>query len=127
MNKLVKEIPSQRLSYEFLNSLNGIIGLTEREMQIFSALLDIHMSDAKAKQAIDCTINRRKVIRGKNISRDNLSRYIKRYKQLGLLVPDKLTGLLTINRAIVPVVVGGKAVQITLILKLKQDEQLQTI
>lgn len=122
MNKLVKDIPSHKLSYEFLRSLNGIIGLTERELQIFSALLDIYMSDPKAKRAVDCTANRRRLINEKYVTRDNLSRYIKRYKELGLLVIDKTTGLLTMNRAVVPVLVGGKTVQVTLILKLKTDE-----
>ena len=123
MNKFVKDIAGQKLCYEFLRSLNGIIGMTERELQIFSALLVIHMNDPKAKRNVDCTANRRKLIEDRYVTRDNLSRYIKRYKDLGLLVIDKATGLLTINRAVVPVLVGGKSVQITLILKIKDDEK----
>lgn len=121
MNKLVTDIPSSRLSYEFLHSLNGIIGLTERELQVFSILLDLYMSNPRSREAIDCTSNRKHLMLHANVTRDNLSRYIKVYKRKGLLTIDKQAGKLMINPAIVPVVIGGKSVQITMILKLKGD------
>lgn len=119
MNKLIKTVSADRLNYEFLHSLNGIIGLTERELQIFSRMLDLYISDQKSKRvrSVDCTEHRRSIIKELSISRENLSRYIQGYKKKGLIRTDKETGVNTINNAVVPIIIGGKTVQITMILK----------
>lgn len=125
MNKLVKDIPAKRLSYEFLHSLNGIIGLTERELQLLAAMLDLYLAEPKYRDSIDCTDARKKIISITGVSKENLSRYIRLFKQKGLLARSKKHGASTLNTAIVPVVIGGKTVQITMILKIKSNEQLQ--
>lgn len=122
MNKLVKDIPAKRLSYEFLHSLNGIIGLTERELQLLAAMLDLYIAEPKYRDSIDCSDIRKKLVLTTGVSKENLSRYIRLFKQKGLLVKSKHHGASTLNTAIVPVVIGGKTVQITMILKIKGNE-----
>lgn len=122
MNKLVKDVTAKRLSYEFLRSLNGIIGLTERELQLLAAMLDIYIKDPRYRESIDCAEIRKILIKETGISKDNLSRYIRLFKQKGLLVKSKKYASSTINSAIIPVVIGGKTVQITMILKVRSDE-----
>lgn len=125
MNKLIKTIPQDKLSYEFLHSLNGIIGLTVRELEILSRFLDLHMSAIKnktTKKAVDCTEHRRKIINEFRVSKENLSRYIKTYKEKQLFVKDRINNVTTFNSAIVPILIGGKTVQITMILKINENE-----
>lgn len=122
MNKLVKDIPAKRLSYEFLHSLNGIIGLTERELQLLAAMLDLYLAEPKYRDSIDSTDVRKKIIATTGVSKENLSRYIRLFKQKGLLAKSKSHGNSTLNKAIIPIVIGGKTVQITMILKIKSNE-----
>ncbi len=123
MNKLVKNVLPNKLSHEFLRSLNGIMGLTERELQVLSALLDLHMANPKRLDNIDSSLNRRKLMAECNVSRENLSRYIRLYKSKGVILEDKDTGLRFINKALVPNIISGKTVQIVMILKLDEDEK----
>lgn len=125
MNKLIKTITADRLSYEFLHSLNGIIGLTERELQILAQFLELSINKPKgSKRSVDCTENRRIVMKSMGITRDNLSRYIKIYKDKGLLKLNKELNIWEFNTAIIPIAVGGKTVQITLILKIEEDDKM---
>lgn len=39
MNKLVKRVPRAKLYSEFLKSLNGILDLTERELELLDELI----------------------------------------------------------------------------------------
>ena len=48
MNKLVKTVPRQRLYKEFLMSLNGILGLTNRELELLTLLVDIDVNTPKS-------------------------------------------------------------------------------
>ena len=41
MNKLVKTVNSDNLNYEFLKSLNGILKLTDRELELLTKLIEI--------------------------------------------------------------------------------------
>ncbi len=125
MNKLIKTISPNMLAYEFLHSLNGIIGLTGREMQILAQLLDLHLASTKNKankNSIDCAEHRKLIMDKFGVGKENLSRYFKGYREKGLILKDNMTGKTVFNPAIVPIVIGGKAVQITMILKMSNDE-----
>jgi hypothetical protein len=123
MNKLIKTITADKLSYEFLHSLNGIIGLTERELQILALFLDLSTNKQKGqKKSVDCTENRKAIMSSTGVTRDNLSRYIKIYKNRGLFKLNKDTKCWEFNNAIIPIVIGGKTVQITLILKINEND-----
>lgn len=127
MNKLIKTIPSDKLSYEFLHSLNGIIGLTGRELQVLARFLDLYLQSSKNKlqrKSVDCAEHRKLIMSTFGVSKENLSRYIKGYREKSLLMKDKLTNKTTFNPAIVPIIIGGKTVQITMILKINDNEQI---
>ena len=51
MNKLVKTVSNSNLYYEFLQSLNGILKLTDRELELFATLLkfDVEYIDVPNK------------------------------------------------------------------------------
>jgi len=121
MNQLIKTIPTKKVSYEFLKSLNGLLDLTGRELNLLSTFLDLQTSNKNKKiQSLDSTENRKKIMLSTGITKDNLCRYIKGFKDKKIFVTDnKIT---SINKALVPIVIGGKVVQITFILKLKDDE-----
>lgn len=124
MNKFIKTVPEDRVCYEFMNSLNGIIGLTERELQVFSVLLSMRLQDMKTKNprlSIDRAENRKRIINEYRIGKENLSRYIKKYRKKGLIYTTKY-GNNVIMDALLPQIVGGKTVQVTMILKINQDD-----
>ena len=124
MNKFIKTVPEDRVCYEFMNSLNGIIGLTERELQVFSVLLSMRLKDIKTKNprlSIDRAENRKRIINEYRIGKENLSRYIKKYRKKGLIYTTKY-GNSVIMDALLPQIVGGRTVQVTMILKINQDD-----
>ena len=125
MNKFIKTITPDRLSYEFLRSLNGLLDLTDRELELLSTFLDVHQRNLKSRKyrsAIDATENRKEIMFITGITKDNLSRYIKMFKDKKIFVKD--SGLTSFNRALIPVIIANKVVQITMILKLNENEQL---
>jgi hypothetical protein len=125
MNKFIKTIPTERISYEFLKSLNGLLGLTERELELLSVILDINEKNTKSrkqKENIDCTENRRIMMEKTSIGKENLSRYIKGFRTKGILVKEYNSKFLEINKALLPETIGNKTVQIVMILKIKDND-----
>lgn len=124
MNKLVKAVPMADLHTEFLKSLNGILDLTKRELELLEKLIEIDISTPKlpgiSKNVIS-TENRKYIRKVLGITPDNLSRYIARFKEQGILVKGKLEDEMIVNKAIVPEIIGDR-VQVTIILKIKKDE-----
>jgi hypothetical protein len=123
MNKLIKEVSKKDLNLEFLKSLNGLMDLTSRELEVLAATIDISIANEKNKEdrdSIDSTRNRKSIMASTGITRENLSRYIKTYKSKGIIVYQG--GINVINKAIIPIVIGSRSVQITLILKIKDDK-----
>lgn len=122
MNKFVKTVSYNKIGYEFLRSLNGLLDLTDRELELLSLFLDIHFNKPKSKkgnQAIDSAENRKTVMNLTGITKDNLCRYIKSFREKKIFVKD--LGILSMNKALVPVLIGNKVVQITMILKINND------
>jgi hypothetical protein len=105
--------------------MNGLLELTGREVYLLSLLFDLYLNPIKTKrsrQNIDCAENRKSVMLQTGVTKDNLSRYIKKYKAKGIFVKDQ-DNFYVINKALVPILIGGKTIQITMILKAKEDEQ----
>lgn len=122
MNKLIKEVSLAQVNSEFLKCLNGLMNLTSREMEVLAGMMTIsEMMEKKerAKASMDATQIRKDLIGMTGVTRENLSRYIKSFKQKGIIV-QKGKGF-SVNEAIIPIIIGGKTVQITLILKIKND------
>lgn len=123
MNKFIKTIKPNRLEYEFLRSLNGLLDLTDRELELLAFLLLIDSERTKKDRdvnSLDCAISRKLIMKTLSITKYNLSRYLKMFREKQILIKDD--GITSINKALIPIVIGNKVVQITMILKLKENE-----
>ena len=121
MNKFIKTISEDKLCYEFVKSLNGILDLTDRELRVFSVLMRLQIRDIELKLtrvSVDRKENRKFMERECGISRENLSRYISLYKRKGLLIKN-IYGDTLVYMPLIPDIIGSKTVQISLILKLE--------
>lgn len=122
MNKLVKSVSNSNLYYEFLQSLNGILKLTDRELELFAILLKFDVEYVKVPNKpknIANTANRKWIIENLGITRDNLSRYLKKFRDEGFIVRGRTEGELYVARALIPVIISDR-VQITIILKVDE-------
>ena len=123
MNKLVKSVSDNELITEFLHALNGILKLTDRELELMATLIKMDIEYEKipdiAKNVAN-TKNRKWIIENLGITKDNLSRYIKSFKEKGILKAGPAEDELTVNKALIPIVIGDR-VQITIILKIKDE------
>ena len=122
MNKLVKSVSKADLNTEFLKSLNGILDLTDRELELLATFIDIDINTPKlpniSKNVIN-TENRKYIKKTLGITPDNLSRYISKFKKEGLLVQGKAEDELVVNKILIPEIIKDR-VQITLILRVNE-------
>lgn len=122
MNKLVKTIDKKDLYFEFLTSLNGILQLTNREMELLTVLMSIDVNTPKlpdyTKNIISAE-NRKYIKATLGITKDNLSRYIGRFKDKGIIVKGRADDEWLINPALIPEIIGDR-VQISIILKVNK-------
>ena len=123
MNKLVKSIPYSNLYSEFLLSLNGILQLTNRELELLTMLLDLDINYKKVPNHGKNIINKnnRKLIRSiLGITPDNLSRYFGKFKERGILIKGSADDEIFLNKALIPEIIKDR-VQVTIILNIKDD------
>lgn len=124
MNKLVKSVSKTDLLMEFLKSLNGILDLTDRELELLAAFIELDVNTPKLpniNKNVISTENRKYIKRTLGITPDNLSRYIAKFKNLGILQKGRAEDEVFVNKALIPEIIGDR-VQITVILKIKKDE-----
>ena len=124
MNKLVKTVSRTDLYREFLNSLNGILKLTDGELELLTTFIDIDVNTPKlpnVRKNVISTENRKYIKRTLGITPDNLSRYIAKFKQQGILRVGKADDEVMVSKALIPEIIGDR-VQITIILKVNKDE-----
>lgn len=124
MNKLVKTVSRTDLYREFLNSLNGILKLTDRELELLTTFIDIDVNTPKlpnVRKNVISTENRKYIKRTLGITPDNLSRYIAKFKRQGILRVGKADDEVMVSKALIPEIIGDR-VQITIILKVNKDE-----
>ena len=124
MNKLVKTVSRTDLYREFLNSLNGILKLTDRELELLTTFIDIDVNTPKlpnVRKNVISTENSKYIKRTLGITPDNLSRYIAKFKQQGILRVGKADDEVMVSKALIPEIIGDR-VQITIILKVNKDE-----
>lgn len=121
MNKLVKTVSNDQLIPEFLRALNGILRLTDRELELMAALIKLDMSYVKnpnSNKNVANRQNRKYIIENLGITKDNLSRYIKSFKEKGILIAGPAEDELSVNKALIPMIIGDR-LQLTIILKIK--------
>lgn len=125
MNKLVKTVRKDELYSEFLKSLNGIMDLPKRELQLLTLLVKLQMepqlSNNNPESGVLSANNRKFIETTIGITQDNQSRYYKKFKDLGYLVKGKIDRQWLVNQILLPQVIKDR-VQITLILKIKDEE-----
>ena len=123
MNKLVKTVKKTDLYREFLKSLDGVLQLTTREQDLMVLLIELDVNTPKlpgySKNVIS-TENRRYLKTATGITSDNLSRYIGRLKDKGLIIKGKADDEWVVNPALIPEVIGDR-VQLTIVLRLEKE------
>lgn len=122
MNKLVKTVNRSNLYYEYLRSINGILQLTDRELELLTKLieydLELDSTPEVPKNIIDAA-HRKRITREIGITHDNLSRYIKKLKEGGMIVKGKADGEMMINRILLPEIVKDR-IQLTIIFRINE-------
>lgn len=124
MNKLVKTVTNNTLIFEFLRSLNGILNITNREMELLAKLVEMDTKydpSLLENKNVVSTKNRKIIMDQLKLTPDNLSRYIKRFKEKGILVKGKADDEIFVNKALIPEIIKDR-VQLTLIFKLNNNE-----
>lgn len=122
MNKLVKTVNKGNLYYEYLNALNGILQLTNRELELLTKFVELDVNFTPihgVSKNVANTDNRRMIKSTMGITPDNLSRYISKFKKEGLLVQGKAEDELVVNKILIPEIIKDR-VQITLILRVNE-------
>lgn len=122
MNKLVKTVNKDNLYYEYLNALNGILQLTNRELELLTKFVELDVNFIPipgVSKNVANTDNRRMIKSTMGITPDNLSRYISKFKKEGLLVQGKAEDELVVNKILIPEIIKDR-VQITLILRVNE-------
>jgi CRISPR/Cas system CSM-associated protein Csm4 (group 5 of RAMP superfamily) len=79
-------IPKKKILRKYVSILNSMLNLTEREMDILALLMeiDLNWSSSAPKNVID-TRSRRYIMQNTYVNKNNLSKHIKKYKELGVL------------------------------------------
>jgi hypothetical protein len=127
MNKLVKRVSKEELITEFLHALNGILRLSDRELELLTTLVRMDMEyeeNPMENKNVANRQNRKWIITNLGISKDNLSRYIKSFKEKGILKVGPAEDMLCVNKALIPLIIGDR-VQLTIILRVTEDAQEQ--
>lgn len=123
MNKLVKQVNKDDLITEFLHTLNGILRLTDRELELLAVLISMdvkYVNVPNENKNIANRQNRKWITEHLGITKDNLSRYIKSFKEKGILKVGPAEDELCVNKALIPDIIGDR-VQLTIVLKIKYE------
>lgn len=121
MNKLVKKVDKEVLVKEFLSALNGVLQLTNKQLEILELLINIQPTLKPINGDIESIISsriRKLITETTGVTSENLSRHLTSFKKKGLLLPTKMEDVWTLNPAVIPELIGNR-IQITIILKEK--------
>lgn len=116
--KFVKSSTIKKIFFEYIQSINGILGLTYRESEILAELFKevcLALPDNPQLNIADTSF-RKKIIENCRISKENLSRFFKKFRTKGILVRDfddlylnpKLIPDLTDNEITISIVINVK-------------------
>ena len=115
---LRKKVSSNSLYTEYVNILNGVLQLSNREVEVLSFLLAI---DGSGERNINSKSARGAIVQYLGISEPNLSKYLNTLKTKGLIVRD-VDNKWVINKYIRPDIVGG-ILEVTITLDLDGEEE----
>jgi DNA-binding transcriptional ArsR family regulator len=100
---LRKKVNNESLYTEYVNILNGVLQLSNREAEVLSFILAI---DGSGERSINSKNARSAIVQYLGISEPNLSKYLNTLKTKGLIVRD-VDSKWVVNKYIRPDVVGG--------------------
>ena len=118
-----KKVKQKHLYMEHLNILNGMLGLTTKELEVMSLLLKIAIEQKSAfgtKVDILSTDNRKAIMHETRINKNNLSKYVALLKEKGVVMHDK-DGYY-INKMFLPESTEG-TLETLFILEIEQDDE----
>lgn len=118
-----KALVTDKLIYKkYVEVLNSLFGLAEREMDVFASLLGIHMDwgNDVPKDIIDAR-SRKRLMRETLINKNNLSKYIGKLKNLKIIVYNENRDGWVINNYLVPLF-KDKKISVNFILQVKDNE-----
>ena len=120
--KFVKSSSPSKIFLDYIKSINGILELTYREMEILAVLMreDFLMPlDMEPKNIADKFI-RKRIIKENNITKENLSRFISKFKKKGILISD--FDDLYVNPRLMPRLINNQ-IEISTIINLISDNE----
>jgi hypothetical protein len=106
MNKFKKIVSKSSIFYEYLKAINGILDLSDREVQIFSMFMDIDYNWDKCDYGnemkyITCKGAREHIIKNTKLHKGNLSKYIAKFFKKGLFL-STVNSEVFINKGLMP-------------------------
>jgi hypothetical protein len=119
---LRKKVSNTSLYTEYVNILNGILQLSNREAEVLSFILAV---DGSGERSINSKNARSAIIGYLSISEPNLSKYLNTLKTKGLIVRD-IDNKWVVNKHIRPNIVGG-ILEVTITLDLDGEEKDFTV
>ena len=99
--RLEKEVNRENLYREYLTLINGILRLTDKELELVALFLDINDIDDN----VFSVKNRKEVQIRANVNGLNLNNHIVRLKKKGIIIDDN--GILVLNEKIIPIPING--------------------
>ncbi len=124
--KFVKSSTPNKIFLDYIKSINGILELTHREMEILAELMKedfLTPLDTEPKNIADRFI-RKRIIKEHNITKENLSRFISKFKKKGVLISD--FDDLYVNPKLMPDLSNSQIEISTIINLVSQDEKKRT-
>ena len=123
MNKFVKTIKQSDIYKEYLNSLNGILRLTPRELEILAKIIEYNpkATDRMEFSNVVSLQVRRKLIKNLLVNKSNLSKHITSFLDKRYLMKDDITGAVYINKSLVPII-DNDTVIIHMIINIQDDK-----
>lgn len=120
--KFVKSSTPNKIFLDYIRSINGILELTHREMEILAELMRedfLTPLDTEPKNIADKFV-RKRIIKENNITKENLSRFISKFKKKGILISD--FDDLYVNPKLMPKLTNNQ-IEITTIINLTGNEK----
>ena len=96
MKNFRKRLPQRKLYSEYVKMMNGYLGLSKREAEVYSFIVKLdtewHPVSDKDFKDVFSTTNRKLIMRECNISKTNLSRLVIKLINNGLIVLNSDNG-----------------------------------
>lgn len=115
-----KSVPERKVIASYVTLINGILDLTTRQQDILIELIKIDLSwtDKRRKDVTD-PLSRKQIMKETLVNKNNLSRYIKKFKDDGILIVTE-DGCI-VNPSLVPSELHTTG-EIELLFKIKLEE-----